>query len=77
MTEGIQKINSTLIHSITSGQVIIDLASSVKELVENAVDSHASVIEVRFKNNGVDLLEVIDDGDGIAKSDFIGLGIFV
>ncbi|VVT57261.1 uncharacterized protein SAPINGB_P005617 [Magnusiomyces paraingens] len=74
MTEGIQKINSTLIHSITSGQVIIDLASSVKELVENAVDSHASVIEVRFKNNGVDLLEVIDDGDGIAKSDFIGLG---
>ena len=77
MTGGIKIINSSLIHSITSGQVIIDLASSVKELVENAVDAHASVVEVRFKNHGVDSLEVIDDGDGIARNDFIGLGILI
>lgn len=40
------------------------------ELVENALDAGATSIEVRFKNNGLDSIEVQDNGCGIAPEDF-------
>lgn len=33
-------------HKLSSGQVILNLAGAVKELVENSLDSGATVIEV-------------------------------
>ena len=42
----IQAIDKTIVHRICSGQVILDLATAVKELVENALDAGASNIEV-------------------------------
>lgn len=66
----IKNINVAEVQRITSGQVIIDLVSIVKELVENSIDSGASKIEILFKNNGLDSIEVIDDGSGIEKEDF-------
>jgi len=35
------------VHRICSGAVILDLATAVKELVENAVDAGATSVEVR------------------------------
>ena len=43
----IRPIDKAAVHRICSGQVILDLATAVKELVENAVDAGASNIEVR------------------------------
>lgn len=70
----IKPIQQSAVHQITSGQVVIDMASGVKELVENSIDAHATSIEIKFKNYGLDSIEVIDNGDGIAKEDFEGIG---
>lgn len=43
-SQGIKAIDRTSIHRITSGQVIIDLQTAVKELVENSIDAGATNI---------------------------------
>jgi DNA mismatch repair protein PMS2 len=47
----------------------------VKELVENALDASATSLEVRFKNNGLDSIEIVDNGAGIAPEDFESLAL--
>ena len=42
----IKPIDAEAVHRICSGQVILDLATAVKELVENALDAGATAIEV-------------------------------
>jgi DNA mismatch repair protein PMS2 len=66
----IKAIEGHSVHQIQSGQVIVDLNSVVKELVENSLDAGATSIEVRFKNQGLDSIEVSDNGKGIAPEDF-------
>jgi len=58
------------VHQIQSGQVIVDLCSVAKELVENSLDAGATSIEVRFKNYGLDSIEVQDNGNGISPDDY-------
>jgi len=45
----------------------------VKELVENSLDAGARVIEVRLKEYGSELVEVIDNGIGVQEENFEGL----
>ena len=66
----IKAIEGRSVHQIQSGQVIVDLYSVVKELVENSLDAGATSIEIRFKNHGLDSIEVQDNGKGIASEDF-------
>ncbi|OQE03984.1 hypothetical protein PENSOL_c001G06024 [Penicillium solitum] len=66
----IQAIEARSVHQIQSGQVIVDLCSVAKELVENSLDAGATTIEVRFKNNGLDLIEVQDNGSGISPENY-------
>ena len=66
----IKAIESRSIHQIQSGQVIVDLTSVVKELVENSLDAGATSIEIRFRNQGLDSIEVLDNGKGIPPEDF-------
>ncbi|KAA8895381.1 hypothetical protein FN846DRAFT_970047 [Sphaerosporella brunnea] len=71
MSALIQQIDSRSVHHIQSGQVINDgLNSAVKELVENALDAHATSIEIRFRNYGLESLEVADNGDGISPENY-------
>lgn len=72
----IKAIEGRSVHQIQSGQVIVDLNSVAKELVENALDAGATSIEVRFKNNGLDSIEVQDNGSGIAPEDYDTIGQF-
>ena len=66
----IKALEGRTVHQIQSGQVIVDLCSVVKELVENSVDAGATSIEVRFKDHGLAGIEVQDNGDGIAKDNY-------
>jgi hypothetical protein len=43
-TSAIKPIDSQSVHRITSGQVVIDLQTAAKELVENSLDAGASNI---------------------------------
>jgi len=47
MTSGpgsIKAIDGTSVHKITSGQVVVDLQTAVKEMVENSLDAGATTI---------------------------------
>ena len=71
----IQAIDQESVHKICSGQVITDLASAVKELIENSLDSGATLIEIKLKNMGGDSIEVSDNGGGIEPSNYAGLAM--
>lgn len=71
----IKALESQTVHQIQSGQVIVDLSSVVKELVENSLDAGATSIEVRFKNNGLDSIEVQDNGEGISSESYHAIAL--
>ncbi|KAH6607892.1 hypothetical protein Trco_004205 [Trichoderma cornu-damae] len=71
----IKQIDGRSVHQIQSGQVIVDLCSVVKELVENSIDSGATIIDVRFKNQGLDAIEVQDNGSGISPANYSSVAL--
>ncbi|KAH6673602.1 hypothetical protein B0J14DRAFT_512218 [Halenospora varia] len=71
----IKAIEGRTVHQIQSGQVIVDLCSVVKELVENSLDAGATSIDVRFKNQGLEAIEVQDNGDGISPHNYETLAL--
>ncbi|XP_055383250.1 mismatch repair endonuclease PMS2 [Condylostylus longicornis] len=69
----IKAINKETVHRICSGQVVLSLAIAVKELVENSIDAGATVIEVKLKEQGLEYVEVCDNGHGVREEDIKGM----
>ncbi|CAI7746171.1 unnamed protein product [Closterium sp. NIES-54] len=69
----IRAIDKAAIHRICSGQVVLDVAAAVKELVENSLDAGATSVEVRLKDFGAELIEVADNGCGVAPPNWQAL----
>ncbi|KAK2588344.1 hypothetical protein KPH14_004360 [Odynerus spinipes] len=68
-------INKETIHRICSGQVVIDLSIAVKELVENSLDSGATIVDIKLTDYGKTCISVYDNGSGVMEEDFKGLGL--
>jgi DNA mismatch repair protein MutL len=61
----IRRLSQSLINKIAAGEVIERPASVIKELMENAVDAHATRIDVAAAGGGLELMRVTDSGGGI------------
>lgn len=65
----IRQLDDVLANKIAAGEVIERPANVVKELVENSIDANSSKIDIIVEEGGLDLIQIIDNGDGMVKDD--------
>jgi len=65
----IEALSQTVANKLGASQVLNGPHSVVKELIDNALDAHATRIFIEVSSNLLDIIQVTDDGDGIPVGD--------
>ncbi|WP_185849308.1 DNA mismatch repair endonuclease MutL [Blattabacterium cuenoti] len=65
----IQLLPEKVIQQIAAGEVIQRPSSVLRELLENAIDANAKMIDIFIKDSGKTLIQLIDDGIGMSIDD--------
>jgi DNA mismatch repair protein MutL len=69
MSDVIKLLPDHVANQIAAGEVIQRPASVVKELLDNAIDAEATLIQLMIKEGGKVLIQVIDNGKGMSPTD--------
>jgi|GEM_PF-1827707 len=71
ITTRIKKLPPLLINQLAAGEIVTRPASVVKELLENAIDAGATIIDIKVTQGGMGMIEVSDNGCGIHPDDMV------
>lgn len=66
---GIAALPQATVRVLGASQVLTDPSAVVKELLDNAYDANATSIAVEIHSNTIDIIQVRDNGHGIAPED--------
>ena len=69
MGDRIKLLPDHVANQIAAGEVVQRPASVVKELLENAIDAGASKLSLVVKEAGKNLIQLVDDGEGMSPAD--------
>lgn len=69
MQDIIHLLPDNIANQIAAGEVIQRPSSAVKELMENAIDAHATDIQLIISDAGKALVQVVDNGMGMSVAD--------
>lgn len=65
----IKHLDTSVVNRIAAGEIIIQPANALKELLENSIDAESTMIDILIKDGGLKLLQISDNGHGINKDD--------
>ncbi len=74
MMSAIARLPESTTRLLGSPLVVTTPVALVKELLDNAIDAHATSVEVLISQNTISKIEVRDDGVGIHPDDYDSLG---
>ena len=69
MNRRITVLEEAVYKRIAAGEVVVNPAAVVKELMENSMDAGATAITVEISQGGKELIRVTDNGIGIVAED--------
>ena len=68
-----KKLSEDITNTLDSNKTFTHLSIIIKELIENSIDANAKKITILLCNNGLDMIEITDDGNGIDKDTLYNL----